>query len=247
MTVYADILFFMNFAFDLEILFILLRLYSKKIRILRLLLSACMGGVLGVFAFTPYFGILLAPPARFFMPALPVAVVFVPCEKKKFAGAWCTFLVISFIYNGLIEFFEIKAVLGLFSLIPICVLLDILRRKVVSKRSTAVLVYKGKRVTADGLFDSGNMLISNGAPVILAGDCVFEKLFGKGFSVEAISEWAEVSDIRVIPYSAVGNHGMLYGIKLDTCIIGKKNYDNAVLGYYGKEIHEELILNGIMT
>ncbi len=247
MTVYADVLFFMNFAFDIEILFLLFRLYSKKIPPVRLLLSACLGGAQGLFAFIPYFGILFAPPARFLMPLLMVMAVFLPCKQKECLGAWGCFMIISFVFNGAVNFLQIKAVWGLFLLAPICAAIGIVKRNVKRKKSTAVLIYGDRKITEEGFFDSGNMLSYSGVPVILASRRIFEKLFGTGFTPEAAREWADIKDIRLIPYSTIGKKGAILGIRLDACVVNGKRYDNVILGHFGEEISEDLILNGIMT
>lgn len=247
MTVYADILFIINFAFDTEVMLILLRLYSKKIQPIKLLLSTCIGGLQGIFVFIPYFRILCSPPARLLVPLFMVALVFFPCKAKELFGAWVSFLIISFVFSGLMTFLELTALWGLILLLPVYAAVCFVKRKAVKKTGTAVLIYKDRQILEEGFYDSGNMLSCGGNPVILASDAVFKRLFGNGFSINAVSEWADVCDLRFVPYNALGKQGVVFGIRLDSIVVDGKRYDNAVLGYCEDEFSNNLILNGIMT
>lgn len=247
MTVYADVLFIINFIFDAEILMILLRLYSKKIPALRLLLSTCIGGLQGIFVFIPYFRILCSPPARFLVPFVMVCIVFLPCKTGELISVWTSFLAISFVFSGAITFFHMKAVYGLLLMLPLYVMIVLIKRNIKRKKSQAILVYKDKKISEDGFFDSGNTLFYNEAPVMLANSNVFIKLFGDGFSPGVACEWIDVEDICFIPYTSLGSEGVIFGIKLEYALIGEKRYDNAVLGYSDDKFKDNLILNSTMT
>lgn len=247
MTVYADILFLINFAFDAEILAILCKIYSKKIPPFRFLLSACLGGFAGVFAFIPYFEILSRPPARFILPIIMTALVFLPCKKGRLAGAAVSFTAISFLFSGAIHFFGMSALSGLLLPAILYPAICIVRKNIKRKRSTALLKYKDRKISGEGFFDSGNLLKSGGAPVILGSRAIFESLFGKGFRIEAVSEWTDSEDIRLVPYSTLGKSGAVLGIKLDSAVIDGKSYDNTVLAYCEDNFSEDLILNATMT
>lgn len=247
MTIYADVLFFINFVFDAQLLFVLCKIYSKKPPVFRILLSASIGGFAGVFAFVPYFGILLWPPIKVVLPVLMTSAVFLPCRKKMLLGACLAFCGISFIFSGAVSFFGMSAASGL--LIPVLtyLIVCVIKKNIKKGRSRTTLRYKGKKTVEEGFLDSGNMLSSNGAPVILANKAVFERLLGKGFSPLAISEWADSCDVRIVPYTALGKRGAVIGIKLDWAEIGGKRYPGAVLAYSEEEFSEDLILNSAMT
>ena len=246
MTVYADVIFFVNFAFDAEIFLILLRLYSKRIPPVRFLLSTCIGGLQGIFVFIPYFRMLCSPPARFLMPLIMVTIVFMPCTKKELTGAWLSFLSISFIFSGAIGFLKLKSIYGLLLLPPIYTLIVIMKRNAKKRKEKVVLAYRERRITYEGFFDSGNMLYYNNMPVMLAQEDVFEKLFGKGFSINAVSEWIDIKDFCVVPYTALGKTGTIFGIRLDFAIVSGKRYDDVVLGFCQDNFSDKLILNSAM-
>lgn len=247
MTVYADIFFLINFVFDAQMLFILCKIYSKKVSGIKILLSAIVGGLAGVFAFVPYFEILLLPPAKVVLPAIMTAIVFLPCKKRMIAGATAIFAGISFMFSGAIIFFGLNIVSGLLIPLPVYAIICNFKKNVRKKRSLVKLLYKDKKSVEDGFYDSGNMLTSGGLPVILGSKAVFERLFGKGFSKKAIAEWVDNCDIRLVPYSSLGKKGAVIGVRLDYAEIGKKRYYGTVLAYAEEDFSDELILNSVMT
>ena len=105
MTVYADVLFFINFIFDAEILILLCKLYSKKVPPIRLLASAIFGGIVSVFTFIPYLEIFARMPSGFIVPIIMVYTVFYPVNLRGFFGKYLSFLAISFTLSGAINFF----------------------------------------------------------------------------------------------------------------------------------------------
>ena len=199
MVVYADVIFLTNFLFDTGILLILLKISSKRIPVLRLILSACMGGIQSLFVFVPYFQILCLPPARFAAAFLMTLIVFYPCSAYEVFRSGTVFLAAAFAFSGAINFFRLNATWGIVMLAPVYLLLSFAKRTSSRKYKEATLIYGDKEVTFDGFYDSGNMMDYNGAPVILAGDKVFKRMFGNGFSIKAAAEWADVRDLRIVP------------------------------------------------
>ena len=247
MTLYADICFFINFAFDAEILILLCKIYSKKIPKLRLLFASLAGGLFSVFAFVPYFEILSRPPARFIIPAFLVCIVFMPINFKGFLSRYLTFTSISFIISGAISFLGLSGVQGLLIPLPIYLLLCILRKNINKRKGEVILEYQDKKATADGFFDSGNMLLSGGLPVILGNDKIFEKLLGCNMADENLASFGRKFDARIIPFVSLGRAGTVMGVKLTRIWVDGKEYDDVVLAYAGKAFSDELILNSIMT
>lgn len=246
MTIYADVLFMMNFLFNAELLFLLCKIYSKKASLFKILLSAAVGGLCGVLVFVPNFEVLTYPPAKIALSTVMTAFVFLPCNRKTFIGTALAFYGVSFLISGAINFFGLKGIYGLFIPIPLYAIIRILKKSVVKKRSNTVLCYKGKTLSTEGFYDSGNMLESFGSPVILGSKNVFEKLFGYGFCISAISEWVEPSDMRIVPYSSFGKTGAALGVKLDYAKVCRRKYHDAVLVYTENKLSEDLILNSVM-
>lgn len=247
MTVYADVSFLINFAFDAEILLLLCKVYSKKIPKLRLFLSACIGGLLGVFAFIPYLEIIARPPARFIIPIFMVFIVFMPLEWKTFFSRYLSYLAISFVMSGAINFLNLNVFSGLLIPIPIYLLICILRKNINKKKGEVILEYKEKRITADGFFDTGNMLLSGGLPVIIGSERIFQELLGCEISKENIMSLAKRFEMRIIPFMSLGKAGTVMGVKLDRIWVDGKEYDEVVMAYAGNKFSDDLILNSIMT
>ena len=246
MTIYADVLFLMNFLFDAELLFLLCKIYSKKASVFRILLSAAVGGGSGVLVFIPFFEILSYPPAKVVIPAIMTAIVFYPGKIKTYLDAVLIFIGMSFFLSGAVHFAGIDGIWALLIPVPLYGIVSVIKKRTSRTRKSALLCYHGKTCLLDGFYDNGNMLSYCGTPVILGSRVVFEKLFGKGFSILALSEWVNPCDVRMIPYSALGKNGAVIGIKLDYARIDKKDYTGVVLAYSEKEFSEELILNSIM-
>ncbi|MDD6214553.1 MAG: sigma-E processing peptidase SpoIIGA [Firmicutes bacterium] len=246
MTVYPDVLFFINFVYDAEIMLVILKLFSKKIPLLRLVLSICLGGLWSTCVFVPYFRLLYLPPMRLLVPLAMTAVVFFPCEKSELFKAWAAFLAISFVFGGAVNFFKLNVAGGAMLLLPLYICIVILRGTLKKRHFETVIVYRGKSVSVKGFWDSGNTASYMGHPLILASSDVFCRLFGEHFMIESISEWVEAKDIRFVPYKSLGGAGIITGIKADYVIINKKIYYDVIVGCCGDKLSEEVILNGSM-
>ena len=247
MTVYADVSFLINFAFDAEILLLLCKVYSKKVPKLRLFLASFLGGLLGVFAFIPYFEILARPPARFIIPIFMIYIVFAPFCVKDFFSRYVSYLGISFIVSGMINFLDLNAFSGLLIPIPVYLILCILRKNTNKRKGEVILEYKNKSLKAEGFYDTGNMLLSGGNPVILGSEKIFEELLGCKISRENIMSLSKRFEMRIIPFMSLGKAGTVMGIKLDRIWVDGKQYDEVVMAYSGNKFSDDLILNSIMT
>ena len=89
---------------------------------------------------------------------------------------------------------------------------DKIKKASAKKRKQTVLVYKGRKTSAEGFSDSGNLLNYKGIPVILAKHSIFEKLFGNGFDdirsvgEVAVGENADISFLMIRPINSIINY-----------------------------------------
>lgn len=247
MTVYADLLFFVNFLFDAEILLILLKLSSRKIPVGRLVLSACMGGVQSIFAFVPYFRILCLPPARLAAAFVMAYTVLYPCRLRAALRGGAILLACAFALSGAVNFLHAKTVYAVLLPVPVYIILSAVKKETAKKYTEVLLEYGNKCVALEGFYDSGNMMTYNGTPVLLGSKKVFCSLFGAGFSINAVSEWVDARDLRIVPYTSLGGNGTALGVRLDRVTAGEHCFENAVLAYFDGKFENDLILNGIMT
>jgi len=246
MIIYADVVLLVNFLFNAEVLILVYKLQSRKIRLMRLLPAALLGGGLGLAVFVPYLQPFLSATARYLVPFLMSAMCFFPCNFKSVVLGGVFIFVMSFLFSGIVNFFGAEGVMGFFSVIPFALFFDKLRVKAGRRHKDTVLQYRGRSVTVRGFCDSGNVLMYKGMPVIVACKEVFELLFGRGFNIAAVNEWIDETELRYIPYSALGKNGVIPGIVIDNALVEGRNFDNVILGYAGRDFPEKVVLNSIM-
>ena len=110
-----------------------------------------------------------------------------------------------------------------------------------------MLEYDGKIIEVDGFFDSGNMLLSGGMPVILGNGRVFKELFGCEFSNKNINSLSERFEMRVVPFISLGKSGTVLGVRLNRIWVDGKEYNDIVLAYAGDKFSDDLVLNSVMV
>lgn len=247
MTVYADVLFLINFVFNTEILILLCLVFYKKRSLIRIILSSMIGSVFGVMVFIPYLEIFTRPPSNLIIPLFMIYLVFGKQKIKDYFAIYISFTVISFIISGAVNFFDLSAFLALLIPVPVYLAICILRKNIRRKKGEVILEYKNNAFLVEGFFDSGNMLFSGGMPVILGNNKVFRELFGCEFSNRNISTLSENFEMRIIPFVSLGKAGTILGVKLDRIFVDGKEYNNVVLAYAGDNFSEDLVLNSIMT
>ena len=246
MIIYADVVLFVNFFFNAELLMLLCKLKSRKIRPVRLIISSLAGGGLSLVAFVPYFQPYLSAVTRYTLPFLMCYVCISPCSFKEVFGGGVLVFFLSFMLSGIINFFGISGIFAAFAVMPLIFFCKKYRPQIKKGYKKTVLCYRGKNVSVEGFCDSGNLLMYSGKPVILAKAEVFAELFGEGFNIAAAGEWIDKCDLRYIPYISLGKKGMLPGVLIDRVIISGRVFDNVILGYAGSEFAERLILSSIM-
>lgn len=247
MTVYIDVILLVNFLFNAEILLLLYRLQYEKIRPLRLITSALLGGGLSLVVFIPYLQPNLSAAARYLTPFFMSWLCFMPCKLRRVLICGVYIFIMSFIFSGLATFFGARGILCFGLMLPSVWAVELIKQKSRKKYKSVRLCYGEKTASFKGFCDSGNLLTCNGLPVILADSTVFEELFGRGFNILAVNEWIDAKDYRSIPYSSLGKSGAIPGILLDSARVDGREYGRAILGYTEKEFSEKVILSSIMV
>ncbi|MBQ9461241.1 MAG: sigma-E processing peptidase SpoIIGA [Clostridia bacterium] len=231
-TVYADVLFCVNFIVDYVMLLSVKRLTSLNVRRRRLLLGALVGG-LGSFA-------VLLPALPFFLSLLisvgeamlMTAAAFLPMSIKGYIRASFLLFAVSFTYCGIMT-----AVLALaspkglavrnssvyigispFTLIALTALcyfalrlFERIRAPGVKYRKCRVIVSNlGTSVEADGIADTGSTLREpfSGEPVIVGRSELFSGISGFGEYPDA-EGCKDCANIRMVPFSSVGGSGLM--------------------------------------
>ena len=241
MTVYADVLFAINFSMDFISLFITQLLLNRKIYKKRILISSAIGGVYGVFE-------LLTNMNTFLGIAVNIAVAFLMCFICYYEGSIRRFISMYVIYWGIsmalagfmsllysfmnkilseyiLDYSYGKVYNGarFFIIASLSVITAIIFGRAFSKekniRYTDIKVeLNGKEYCIKVLCDTGNTLrepLSGKGVILVSKEC------------ELGSEIEKIPDIykRYIPYSATNSSGLLKGIAPKVLLVDGKNTD----------------------
>ncbi|MBO5111291.1 MAG: sigma-E processing peptidase SpoIIGA [Clostridia bacterium] len=227
MTVYADVLFLVNFSMDLLSLYGAGALLKRKKRSLRLVLAALLGGIYGVLdvIFTPpgVWGIILLLTASVIMCLLAYG-------KAGFFSTYVVFLgaeaflggVMSLLYTAASKLLHASqtgaspaeghlTLRGFLLALAASVLVGLLTERTLNRSVTGTAEVRvtvcGRTFRFSAVCDSGNLLTDplTDAPVILMGESVPGAAW--------LSALENPKGYRVIPYESVGGSGLLFAHK----------------------------------
>lgn len=195
-TIYADVLFAINFAADYAVLAALALLFGLKMDkkcICRMLAAALFGGLYGAAAAMPGLEMLASVWAKGLSGLLLVLIAFPFLHIRAFVKKCAAFLLLSLLFGGLIFAVKLAAVgqygrlptILLFLLLPagfagVCFLARVLaRRRALPDHADLLIAYHGKSVRVSLLLDTGNRLCDplSGAPVLVVSHAALTPLF----------------------------------------------------------------------
>lgn len=249
-TVYADILFLINFIINIILLKITSLFMKAKPSALRLALSSTVGSMYAVFMFFPKISFLYIFPFKLAVSVIMIKIIFPKAKAVKITKSTAIFYLVSFTFAGILlsliyfgsisKNFSPKVHNGIFyfdiSLTKlllasaICYLVlsfggTIYKRNKIMGIRRLSIALSGRICEMAALSDTGNLLkdpISK-APVIVAEKRYILNLFPDGIpDIENLN--AGNIRLRLIPFSSLGNRdGMLTGFVPDeVCIDGRK-------------------------
>ncbi len=96
-TIYADVLFIINFIINYLLLFVTAHIGTLHISRIRLLLSASFGALYAVLSFVSVFSFLNFLPIKLFIAAVIILIAF---GRNSFPRAYLTFFICSFVFAG---------------------------------------------------------------------------------------------------------------------------------------------------
>lgn len=256
MTVYADVLFFVNFMFCCLALALLAKCLTVRICVPRLLAAAAVGAAGAVIVFcidAPAFAAALLKLAlsavmiicafgfhkrrtavyflifTLFMAILSGAVIFI---ISAFSGN-----VNSVIKNGIV-YFDMSGRAFFFSLIAAYpasfFLLSLLKEKRKRGFYEITVTKNGKSVSFTALYDSGNLLKEplTGKPVIVAEWEAVKELFPYA-DFEEIAKAPYEHGFWTVPYRAMGGNGTLAAFSADGARVRDKELGRVFIGISG--------------
>ena len=254
-TVYADILFCVNFVIDYIILLTVRRFLSLSCRQRRLLLGAAVGGISSFVILLPPLPSGVSMVLSVITACLVVGATFAPMEKKIYIKTAAAFFLISFVYCGamiavwlvfspqniFIRNSSVYIAMSPISLVittVICyvilrIIMRITGRNEIKDTSCLIKVeYEGNTISLNGKIDTGNTLKEpfSGEPAIVAAADNFKNIFSLPSFGTDYPETLPTA-IRMIPFSSVGGEGLLPSFKSDNIIIKHEGREFRVSAY----------------
>lgn len=255
-TVYADVLFLINFLINLIILKITCLFMKEKPLTSRLCISSAVGAVYAVFMFFPKLSFLYTFPIKIALSVIMIKII-VPCKSfVKMCKYIILFYMVSFTFAGVllsliylggfqsstapiiksgILYFDISLSKLLWAW-GICYSVIALGTAVFKRNKSLGIkrlkIYlSGRNCEIDALCDTGNLLkdpFSN-SPVIIAEKRRLIKLFPDGIP-DIDSDDAKGLRLRLIPYSSLGKKdGMMLGFIPDEITVDGKKAQRSVI------------------
>ena len=275
-VIYIDVLI----ALNIIITFLLLLASSKIMKTSpsagRLLLGSVLGGASSLIILAPDVGFILSLVTKLLFSVIIVVSVYNSRNIKTILTQAGVFFAVSFLFAGIMLFasslpgisiirYNNGAVyinLSFFSLTAACVLCyavtcilaKVTKRKAVGEDSFSIKIISGeKTVTGRAFLDTGNALSDpfSGEAVIIA-----EKNFIKDVLPPDVSLWLDggsdkCEKVRLVPFSSVGNSGLMPAFKADKIIISdtKNEYiiKNAEIAVSSGSIPDALLPPEILT
>lgn len=256
-VVYLDAFFLMNFILDLIVLFICYRIRGYRIKLLRNIAAAAIGGLAACIYVADPFGIFTAGRilANIVVSMIIALIAFGYENMKKYAGDILLLYVAWFAAGGLanVMYFSfgcrnILLIILITAAAGIGMAGRLGRKSNIARSCMKVRIYNaGKCVDTNALIDTGNTLTEpyGGRPVSILETQEAEKIIDKeGICVQ--------KGYMKIPYHSIGEeNGMMDGFVADKMCIetpdGIIKRENVVIGVYNGKISADstygMILN----
>lgn len=238
MTVYLDVLIFVNWFVNFFILRLSAALGRERPKAWRLLLAAFVGALFSLYIFLPLSDFLSQTAVKLVTSAVVVLLAFEFAGFKAFGRRVAIFFAASFLYAGFmmavwyllkphgmavnngVVYFNISPLLLIFVTLSTYAVLSLLRRLAERRlpQVTACRIWitaAGKTLLANAVVDTGNTLTdsADNAPVIILAPQAAKQLFGFIPSPTDFERAAGLPGFRLLPFSTVGGSGLLVGFK----------------------------------
>ena len=225
-VIYVDVLIFLNTIITFIILLTTVEISGVSPKTFRLLTGSLLGGIFSLIILAPEMNVFFVFATRIAMSVSIVSVTFNIHKVKKFLRCLAFFVVISFVFAGVVYFFEsfssssflqmnnsmVYFDVSFLSLVIMCgivfAVIKILNKKLFIKTRTDMIyeleiTFNEKTVSTLALYDSGNCVqdVYTGKPVIIVNaeeirDLFDEKTFNSLF-VDFSDEENATGDIKL--------------------------------------------------
>lgn len=245
-TIYIDVLIILNIYVNFFLLKATARLTHTPLKASRCVVSSVIGSLFSLTIFLPDINFLIPLGIKLVAAVIITAMAFGIKDSRHTLKLVFFFYLVNFIFGGIIMLFYLTFRPGFmafgntyfyvdFSLLSLVIFTAVsyfavtavrrlMDRGCDAKRKYKVVIRKsGKTVSVDAIADTGNSLVDmfSGKPVII---CRSADLTGVvDLPAEPVAENAELlyktNGLRFIPYSTIGNAGMIAVFSPDDTVI----------------------------
>lgn len=238
MTVYLDVLIFVNWFVNFFILRFSAALGHEQPKTWRILLAAFVGALFSLYIFLPLSDFVSQTAVKLVTSAVVVLLAFEFSGFKAFGRRVAIFFSASFLYAGFmlaiwyllkphgmavnngVVYFNISPLLLIGVTLGTYAVLSLLRH-LAERRLPQVsacriwITAAGKTVLANAVVDTGNTLTdsADNAPVIILAPQTAKQLLGFAPTAARFEQAAALPGFRFLPFSTVGGNGLLVGFK----------------------------------
>lgn len=267
-TIYIDVLIILNIYVNFFLLKATARLTHTPLKTVRCVISSAVGSLFSLTIFLPDTNFLVPLLIKLAAAVIITAMAFGVKDRRQTAKLVLFFYLVNFIFGGIIMLFYLTFKPGFmafgntyfyvdFSLLSLVVFTALSYFAVTGVRRlmdrgcdgkgkyTVTIRHSGKTVCVDALADTGNTLVDmfSGKPVII---CRSDELRGiVDLPAEPTADNAELlyktSRLRFIPYSTIGNTGMIAVFSPEEVVIsdeerGKVRKVDAMIGIETRDV-----------
>lgn len=240
-TVYADVLFLINFVINMLLLSVTAMISKYPAGLIRKILSASVGAVYSVLMFLPEMDFAGRLPGKLLLLVTMTFVAFGYVNIRTFLKHICLFGGVSLmcggcvlaytcfapeasvaVNNGIVYFntSPITVIVCAFLCVPVMKIISAVYRRHKNRDYRSILVYKdGKSALLRVMIDTGNMLTDplSGDPVVVAEKSALGGIVPENIDPGDIEALAScVSGVRIIPFRSLGcESGIMAGFRPD--------------------------------
>lgn len=247
MIIYVDVLIFTNIIINYCILSLSQKFLHIKTKQTRLVISSTIGALFSLIVFLPIYSNIFSLSLKLLVAFIMCLIGFSYSNISSFIKLVVCVFSISLVFSGLmvliyqytnikriavindVVYFQIEPLnlilISLFIYLIIIVLQRSFNDNTKNTLVTTKILYNQITYECCGKVDTGNSVVEpfSQIPVII----VEKSVFGKN----------EIPTTRIIPYKALGSHGILNGFKPDKVFISKKEIKkNIYIGIYNGNI-----------
>ena len=222
MTIYIDLLFFLNIGLDFVLLMSVSVILKRNVSLFRIFLGSLLGGVTIFTLFVSISGLWLLL-LKLFLGIFMVIITFGYRNITYTFNNFYYLILMSIILGGGLYLIKDTGFYNYYVLITLFILFTIAYVKISTKHKNnynnyyKVDIYiKGKLYKLNGYLDTGNKLYDNyhNRPIILIS-----------YKIDY-----QDSDLLYVPYAALNNVSILKCIKTDKIVINNHIYKNYLVG-----------------